>query len=67
MCTDGTTSNNLQTYTIIEVRDEEKKKELAEIAGDQPWVEAPLVLLFCADLNRAKNLLRSTTHRYSQC
>lgn len=53
------TSNNLQTYTIIEVRDEEKKKELAEIAGDQPWVEeAPLVLLFCADLNRSKEFIK---------
>ena len=47
------TSSNFQAYTIIEVRDGEKRKALAEIAGGQQWViEAPLVMLFCADLNR---------------
>lgn len=49
------TSNNLQTYTIIEVKDEKKKEELSRISGGQPWVvKAPVVLLFCADLNRSK-------------
>lgn len=49
------TSSHLQTYTIIEVKDIEKKKALSQIAGDQRWVvEAPVVLLFCADLNRGK-------------
>lgn len=49
------TSNNLQAYTIIEVKDKKKKEELSKISGGQPWVaKAPLVLLFCADLNRSK-------------
>lgn len=48
-------SNNLQAYTIIEVKDENKKDELTKISGGQKWVkEAPVVLLFCADLNRNK-------------
>ncbi|NLJ99146.1 MAG: NADPH-dependent oxidoreductase, partial [Tissierellia bacterium] len=52
------TSNNLQTYTIIEVRDENKKEKLSKISGGQNWVvEAPLVLLFCADLNRSKKYI----------
>lgn len=49
------TSSHLQEYTIIEVRDSKKREFLAEVAGGQKWVvEAPLVLLFCADLNRGK-------------
>lgn len=49
------TSSHLQTYTIIEVKDKSKKEELARISGDQRWVaEAPVVLLFCADLHRCK-------------
>ena len=50
------TSNNLQAYTIIHVQDNMKKEKLAQISGDQKWVvEAPVVLLFCADLYRIKN------------
>ncbi|SDW03835.1 FMN reductase (NADPH) [Tepidimicrobium xylanilyticum] len=53
------TSNNLQTYTIIEVRDKKKKEDLSKIAGNQPWVaEAPVVLLFCADLHRSKKYIQ---------
>lgn len=49
------TSSHFQAYTIIEVKDQTKKDFLSEIAGNQRWVkEAPLVLLFCADLNRGK-------------
>ena len=49
------TSNNLQTYTIVEVRDKKKKEELSQLSGGQPWVvEAPVVLLFCVDLNRSR-------------
>lgn len=49
------TSNNLQAYTIIDIKDDKKKEELAQISGGQKWVvEAPLVLLFCADFYRIK-------------
>lgn len=51
------TSNNLQAYTIIYVKDNNKKEKLAQISGGQKWVvEAPVVLLFCADLNRIKGI-----------
>jgi len=49
------TSSHFQAYTIIEVKDSNKRKLLAEWAGGQRWVEtAPLVLLFCGDLHRAE-------------
>lgn len=53
------TSSYFQAYTIIEIKAPESRKVLAEAAGGQEWVvKAPLVLLFCADLNRGKNLLK---------
>ena len=55
------TSSHFQAYTIIEVRDREKKKIVSDIAGGQRWVvEAPLVFLFCADLNRGKKYYENT-------
>lgn len=55
------TSSHFQAYTIIEVRDKVKKDFLSEIAGGQRWVkEAPLVLLFCADLRRGKKYYEAT-------
>ncbi len=55
------TSSHFQAYTMIEVRDQKKKKTLADIAGGQKWVaEAPLVLLFCADLNRGRKYYENT-------
>lgn len=49
------TSSHFQAYTIIEVQDKIKTELLYEISGKQKWIlEAPLVLLFCADLNRGK-------------
>jgi len=55
------TSSHFQAYTIIEVIDQLKKNFLSEIAGGQKWVkEAPLVLLFCADLNRGEKYFDGT-------
>ena len=49
----ASTSNYIQAYTVISVCDEAVRKEIAELAGPQPWVEqCPLFLVFCADLNR---------------
>lgn len=55
------TSSHFQNYTIIEVKDERKKNFLSETAGGQIWVkQAPVVLLFCADLNRGKKYFEET-------
>lgn len=54
------TSSNLQAYSVIVVDDDAVKSRLAVLAADQSCiVEAPLLLVFCADLNR----LRYVAHR----
>lgn len=47
------TSHFIQAYTIIQVRDMDKRKAISVLAGPQVWVaRAPVFLVFCADLNR---------------
>jgi|WetSurMetagenome_2_1015567.scaffolds.fasta_scaffold76939_1 nitroreductase len=47
------TSSNLQAYSIIVVKNQETKKSLAHLCGDQPWVEScPVFLVLCPDLHR---------------
>ena len=47
------TSNHIQAYTIIRVKNKEIRKQIADLAGPQAWVEqAPTFLVFCADLTR---------------
>jgi nitroreductase len=49
----ASTTGNMQVYSIIVTRDEERKKELAPFHFNQKMVtEAPVVLTFCADFNR---------------
>ncbi|MFC3040857.1 NADPH-dependent oxidoreductase [Virgibacillus xinjiangensis] len=44
---------NGQQYSIIAVKDEERKKRLAELCGNQKHIEeAPVFLVFCADFYR---------------
>ena len=51
--TRASTSGNMQVYSIIVSRDEEMKKKLAPTHFNQPMVtQAPVVLTFCADVNR---------------
>ena len=53
------TSSFLQGCTIIRIRKPESRKLLAELAGNQPYVEsAAEFLVFCADLKRAGNYCR---------
>ena len=47
------TSSNMQTYSIIVVRDQETKKHLAPLAGNQKHIETcDVFLAFCADIQR---------------
>jgi len=49
----ASTSSYLQAYSIIGVRDPERKAKLAEWAGGQAHVAScPVLLVFCADLRR---------------
>ncbi len=49
----ASTMENLQLYSVVVTRDEEMKRRLAGAHFNQPMVtEAPVVLTFCADMNR---------------
>ena len=49
----ASTSSYIQAYSIIGVKDQEKKKKLAELAGNQDYVEKNgHFFVFCADLYR---------------
>jgi FMN reductase (NADPH) len=49
----ASSSSNVQAYSVIGVTDPDLKRELAVLAGNQKYVEqAPLFLVWCADLNR---------------
>ena len=50
----ASTVGNMQAYSIVVTRDAERKAALAPAHFNQPMVEeAPVVLTFCADFNRA--------------
>jgi len=47
------TSSFIQACTVIQVRDKETRKKICECAAGQEYViEAPVFLIFCADMNR---------------
>jgi len=49
----ASTSSFIQAYSIIGVKDKEKKKKLAELAGNQSYVENNgHLFIFCTDLYR---------------
>jgi len=49
----ASTSNFIQAYTVINLKDPDKRAQIAQLAGPQPWVEqCPVFLVFCADLKR---------------
>ncbi|MGW6129081.1 NADPH-dependent oxidoreductase [Cellulomonas sp. NPDC055163] len=54
------TSSNLQPWSVVAVRDPERKSRLATLAGDQDFVrQAPLFLVWVVDLGRARRLAAS--------
>ncbi len=49
----GSTTGNMQLYSIIVTQDQEMKKQLAPFHFNQKMItEAPVILTFCADFNR---------------
>jgi FMN reductase (NADPH) len=58
------TSSNLHAYSIISVRDRDRKRRLSEFCGNQDHVAAcSLFLVFCADLYRLTLLARERNYR----
>jgi FMN reductase (NADPH) len=65
----ASTSSNLQTWSVVAVRDSERRQSLAALCGQQAHVaQAPLFLAWCADLSRldrvceARGYTQSTSH-----
>ncbi len=53
----SSTSSNRQAYSIIGIRDKQKKEKLAELSGGQQHViDSSLFLVFCADLHRLEQI-----------
>lgn len=53
------TSSNLQTWSVVAVSDPARKATAAALSGDQAFIrEAPLLLVFCADLSRLTQVSR---------
>ena len=51
--TRGSTTGNMQPYSIIVTKDEAMKAKIAPLHFNQkPVLEAPVILTFCADFNR---------------
>lgn len=49
----ASTSSNLQTYSVVVTRDQEKKQQLRQLCGDQKHIsQAPVFLTWCADFSR---------------
>ncbi|MCA9838950.1 MAG: NADPH-dependent oxidoreductase [Trueperaceae bacterium] len=57
------TSSNMQTYSIIVVKNPEVKKQLAVLAGNQKHIEVcPVFLAFCADIHKLEVALHMHGH-----
>jgi FMN reductase (NADPH) len=49
----GSTSSNLQAYSVVAVLDEGRRTRMAELCGNQIQIhQAPVFLAWCADLSR---------------
>jgi len=48
------TAGNFQGFQVVYIKNKEIKKRLVEAANNQPYVNAPLVLVFCMDPSRVK-------------
>ncbi len=60
----ASTSSHYQSYTMIEVTKNEGRQALHKASGGQAWVlAAPLVVLFCGDLNRAEKYFTGLDRR----
>ena len=60
------TSSNIQSYSVVVVRDPKTKAGLAKAAGNQQHViDCPVFLAFCADLTRIEHAMTVNGHDIS--
>ncbi|WP_241607044.1 oxygen-insensitive NADPH nitroreductase [Rosenbergiella australiborealis] len=63
----ASTSSLLQCATVVRITDKEKRQRLAELAGDQSWVEdAAEFWVLCADFNRHQQISESAELGYAE-
>jgi FMN reductase (NADPH) len=56
----ASTSNTMQAYSVIAIRDPELKESVAKLSGNQKWIiECPLFLIWCADMHRIQYSLKN--------
>lgn len=61
------TAGGFQGFEIYHIKDEGSKKKLVEAANNQPYVNAPVVLVFCMNPGRVKlNFPPETIRKFSQ-
>ena len=58
--------SDLQQYSIIDLRDQVKKDEVARLCDTEWLSESPVLLVFCGDLRRAKRLCDIRNLTYAQ-
>ena len=59
----ASTSSMLHSWSVIAIQDPSHKEDIAKLCGDQDFIrQAPLFLVFCADLHRMDHLCK----RYGQ-
>ena len=59
------TSGNMETYSIVVVKDPEKRKKLAALAGNQQHIiDCPVFFALCADLNRLNDAIGMHGRQY---
>ena len=59
----ASTSSNLQMFSVVVVRDQQKRNQLATYCGDQAHIrQAPVFIAWCADLNRLSRVCALRGH-----
>ncbi len=60
------TSSNLQSYSVVGIRNQETKDRLAELCGNQSHISASaLFLVFCADLHRMARINQNKGYNFN--
>lgn len=61
------TSSNIQSYSVVVVRDAETKKKLSVVTGNQKHVvETDVFLGFCADVTRIAHVIKAKGHAFDE-
>ncbi len=56
----GSTSSNLQTYSVVAVMEEDRRARMAALCADQAFIrQAPVFLAWCADLSRLDRICKA--------